>query len=239
MSNRATRIVRVLIVACVAVLFACALTGCGGSSSGADFDDKGIKINMEQGESYDYTTVCYGDESKTTVGQAEVVSQQVVSSDSDHEAKAGYEWQLVTIQLTFSDDNAWNYGFKYYYRLENFYDIAACENDTYDKTTGTSTFTITVDEQQYECTMKTSSAMKAWTTDSEGKHSRVVDVYYEMQVPEGYDGMVCGLMNAKLMDQLTYVADDDDVKDGGAVVGGKKPFDKFYNTQDFLFYRVK
>ena len=141
-----------------------------------DFEAHGLSCGMELGETYDYVTVCYMDSSKTTVGKAAITNYEVVPAIENYEAapgmiwnfeeREGYEWRVVTAQILFDDDNAWNYGMSVGTCNEDYYDIEYHDDTTvYDDADhdygSDATFQLNYKGETYECRMSAGSCITA------------------------------------------------------------------------------
>jgi hypothetical protein len=90
-----------------------ACSECGeteGNPNMPGFEEYEYEINMTPGASYPYKTVTQTDASLTTIGKAEFTDFRIIAFDEVHEAKEGYEYQIATMQISYDDANAWQYG---------------------------------------------------------------------------------------------------------------------------------
>ena len=98
------------------------------------FEEHNMFINMDEGMTMNYYTVCSNDPSRVTVGQAEITRYTVMKSSKKITSipdvswvlpdKPGYEWHFMTMDILFSDYNANYFGFNIKESLEDYYVIA-------------------------------------------------------------------------------------------------------------------
>ncbi len=142
---------------------------------------------MELGKTYDYVTVCNQDSNFKTVGQTTVTDYQTFASDDTHDAKEGYEWKTVSMQLVFSDENAHEYGASIGGLFEDYYDIIGHDDSMVYEDNGI-TFTANWNGQEYtEC--------RTILNEEGGWNDNILTVRktYEWLLPIGYDGAVVGV----------------------------------------------
>ena len=158
-----------------------------------DFVAYGLDAHLiEQGKTYDYSTVCYDDESFSTVGKATVTSHTVTPGDGEKlEIRDGYSWHVVTFEVVFDDDNAYNYGISPDISYEDYYDIRH-HDDTmdYDDETGRSSFDIVFKGVTYRGIFFLENSYSGWSG-----HSNTWTCSFYLQLPDGYDGAVVGLID--------------------------------------------
>lgn len=156
-----------------------------------DFDSKNLKTGMAVGRSADYVTDCLLDHEKQTVGKAVISSYDSFEYDDTHQAKEGYQWRCATISITFSDNNAREFGVRYRFVFEDYYDIKL-HDDTYKAVSaGEGTYKINFDGKEQDVTIR---RFETWNEWSDG--SRTLTIEFSACVPTGYDGVVIGLINA-------------------------------------------
>ena len=161
------------------------------------FEEHNVKGQfMELGKTYDYVTCCYNDNNYKTTGHATVTDYQTFASDETHEAKDGYEWKTVELQIVFSDENAHNYGYHASRSDEDYYDIIGHDNSTVSTEDGNNTtFTVSFNGQDYsECTLSLGSENTGWNEDGTATTTWAFDYL----VPVGYDGMVIGVLDESI-----------------------------------------
>ena len=156
----------------------------------------GFTEYMEVGVEYPYTTMCYEDESYDTVGAAMVTRYEIIESADGYEAKDGYEWRLVDIEVLFNDANAWNYGISATTRVEDYYnpqlfDDMLVETDESEDYYSYSS-TVIHQGQEKEVSYRYVDYWGDWIGEECTYYAQ-----WAMQVPVGYDGMVVGLQNAR------------------------------------------
>lgn len=159
------------------------------------FEEYNVKGQfMELGKTYDYVTCCYDDRDYKTVGQATVTDYQTFASDDTHEAKDGYEWKTLEIQIVFSDENAYIYGVDTQLAYEDYYNIIGNDNSSVWDDNGKCTFTVNFNGKDYtECTQYGTGGFPAsWN------HTDPWTVNFEYLLPVGYDGRIVGLCDASI-----------------------------------------
>lgn len=159
------------------------------------FEEYNVKGQfMELGKTYDYVTCCYDDDNYKTIGKATVADYQTFTSDDTHEAKEGYEWKTVTLQVTFSDENAQKYGLSFGYCNENYYDIIGHDDSMIFDDNDMGTFTVNWNGQDYtECKFIYEESSPGWE-----EHILTITAAYEWLLPVGYDGMIAGLRDRSI-----------------------------------------
>lgn len=179
----------------------------------ADFVRYGIELNLGTDAPSEYVTACKSDITLLTVGEARVADYRVVPSDSLHPLTDGYEWRLLDIELTFSDENARLNGVQISTGGADFYDIALRDGSTEPgKNPEEETFLVSYRGEEKVCRMLTHSEWSGWKDSNDGRRINVCTVSWAYQVPVGYDGCVAclrGSQNAWPEDQHLY-----DIYDG-------------------------
>lgn len=167
----------------------------------AAFEEHGLTINAEEGVTYDFRTVCQDNRSKETVGHAVFSDYQIVEEDagSGLEKKDGYEWRTVHIEVTFDDENAWDYGMYLYWGAEDYYDIegwedSETENENNSDGAKTNYYTINYHGMEYDCEVSFTQKFQTWDPV---ERSCIWEADYYAHVPADYDGIVIGLYNGK------------------------------------------
>ena len=173
-------------------------TGCDtteGEPLIADFEKYGIEtMKLEEGKVYDYVTTCYDNTQKKTVGELKVREYITASKPYNLPYKEGYEWKLVYFDITFSDANAWKYGWNTSYCMENYYEIEEWDNSRVELADGDSDFSVNYNGSSREV------AFKVINSFNSGWNNKVIHYYLDIafQVPEGYDGVVFGFHDAAM-----------------------------------------
>lgn len=160
------------------------------------FEEYNVKGQfMELGKTYDYVTCCYEDKEYKTVGQAAVTNYQTFASDDTHEAKDGYEWKTVELQVVFSDENVNKYGTSISECWEDYYDIIGNDNSSVKDNNGKRTFTVNFNGQDYtECTEYSTDGFADWANNG----TLTWTLNCEYLLPVGYDGAIVGLRDASI-----------------------------------------
>ena len=142
---------------------------------------------MEVVKSYDYYSICR-DEPVETVGELAVGIYEIMDSNNDfgYAAKEGFEWRMMVFMLTFSDDNAFDYGwlacfeeFDYYTGERIIYD------DDYN-------FEIVYNGETVSCKSIIDSLYSGLNEDLD---TYMWWVTVAVQVPVGYDGITSVFYN--------------------------------------------
>ena len=153
----------------------------------ADFDALGLAWDMEVGESYDYTTTCRKSHDLKTVATMTITNYDILEADNTHDAKEGYEWRIVSFDLTFSDQNARDYGYLYGYQMADYYDSRLMFDsiEEVDEEDDASRYLVNYNGEECEAYMSVRHSSVGWID-----HVVTVSVTYDFQVPAGYDGIV-------------------------------------------------
>lgn len=179
------------------------------------YEEKGISMNLQPGVPAPYVTTCWKDPEQATTGTAiltdcGVLDENAIAQwneifDFPLEAREGYEWIAARIEITFDDENAWNYGILTRALFENYYDPYLFDDSL-----------VELGEQLYESTilwhgekvqMRTAIVTKngEWTPEK----TILITKYFAFDVPVGYRGAVVGLINDKdAQDEGEYYVDD-------------------------------
>lgn len=161
----------------------------------ASFEECGLTINVEEGNTYDYVTCGYKDKSKEVIGHAVFSDYRIVEEDTELglEKKEGYEWRIVHISVLYDDENANNYGMSLGHGITDYYDSEDWnEGKRKDENTGRSYSTVNYNGTQYECCYIFELNWSDWI----GRES-TDEINYCVNVPIGYDGILVYLYNAK------------------------------------------
>ena len=158
-----------------------------------DFVTYGIAADLKVGETYVYETGCFDNPFVTTVGALTVLDYTVVASDETYEAKEGYAWRIATFQLAFSDYYAREYGYRYGFRWEDYYNIRLHDDSGVYDDDGNGTFLVNYHGREMECRYISETLENGW----QGSVAKVV-IRVSVQVPVGYDGFVYGFRKSTL-----------------------------------------
>lgn len=144
---------------------------------------------MEVGKSYDYVTGCYTNLDYKTIGQATITDYQTFASDDTHEAKEGYEWKTLEMQIVFSDENAWNYAASVSWVYGDYYSNEDEDNDNEADDNEAHSFTVNFNGLDYtECSFEETYGFGKWQADKTITWTQT----YEYLLPVGYDGVILG-----------------------------------------------
>ena len=185
----------------------------------ADFDAYGITAFVTTGQSAAYTTRCQ-EEDLSAEGTFTVSDHQIIASDSNHAAVTGYNWHIITMTIDMEDPNSNEYGFLYNYFITDFYDIAGFEMSYKANESGSNSFTVNYNGQDYDkCLCQSVTSSSNWTKKNDG-FIKTVTIVMNILIPENYDGIVIGVRNSALDTE------------------GKYLFNEYYSRDDFILYRV-
>lgn len=186
----------------------------------ADFDAYGIDRFVSTEQSAKYVTRC-DEEDLPAEGTFTVVSHNVLASDETHRAVTGYSWHIVTMTIDMEDPNSNEYGFLYNYFITDFYNIAGFEMSYKANESGSNSFTVNYNGQDYDkCLCQSVTSSSNWTKKNDG-FIKTVTIVMNILVPENYDGIVVGVRNSALDTE------------------GKYLFNEYYSRDDFILYRVE
>lgn len=168
-------------------------TVCGepaGDKLEADFEKYGLdKQIIGLNETVPYTTVCYDNTSRSTVGRLTITGYEEMDEVNGIPAKDGYVWKVVTSNIVFDDDNAWNYGMSVGVCNEDYYDIKG-HDDSANHGSDLSTYIAHTPDGDKEIYMITNSSFTDWVN----KSCTYNHVSYFM-IPENCDAMVVGFFD--------------------------------------------
>ena len=145
---------------------------------------------MEPGTLYPYETLCSEDTTLSTQGQAALTRHDVVDTDDAHPGRDGYQWHLLEFTITYSDENAWNYGMQNRVYDLNWYTGLPYEYPDAENDPGL--FTTEWQGQQWECQAATNVAEAQWGEDQVFTYR--LEIAY--QLPAGYDGVALVLFDS-------------------------------------------
>ena len=191
----------------------------------SELEQAGFTSFMEEGVPYTFANRCADNEELDSVGEATVVSFEIFESADGYDPLEGYEWRAVTIEIRFSDDNAWKYGVEGilmssedYYNTKLLDDTAELvkETDTYDQYR----YTILYNGQEMDAYyFDNAYTWSDWYTNGDGKNECKLTILEEFLVPIGYDGCVVGIANSRV-----------EWPDGAYITD--------LNPEDFLLFRL-
>jgi len=163
------------------------------------FTTHGLRINTTAGRPYQYKTITNLDPSLPTVGTASLLYIDIFESDTNLPAKAGYEYIVTRIMVTFEDENAKANGFQYLTGQLDFFGYNPDEGlVAYDELNDSDIPEFKVVNrllnfygEDFPYYMKHEQIQNEWI----GELSYIV-LEYSFLVPAGYDGIVIYLSNA-------------------------------------------
>jgi len=158
-----------------------------------------LRINTTAGRPFDYKTITSLEPSLSTVGTATLLYIDIFESDRNFPAKAGYEYIVTRIMITFEDENSIEHGFQYLTGQLDFFGYDPNEDAVaYDELEDSSISGFKVVNRRldffgesYEYYMKHEQKQNEWVGDI----SYIV-LEYAFLVPAGYDGIVIYVSNA-------------------------------------------
>lgn len=178
------------------------LSACGGNqpeqtSTGPDFEEHNISINLVLGEEAAYITACSLDASKQTQGSVTITELNHYKGedalpDTSLEKLEGYEWIEVKGESSFGDDNAKEFGANRASVVTDYYDVSYFEDSLALNLSGISRFAVKYNDEEFtDCQFIKIIDNQGWGA------SRVSTCYYTwyFRVPEGYDGVVIAFLN--------------------------------------------
>lgn len=168
----------------------------------ADFEKYGLTCYEDLDIPYTYIVPCYSNHEYTTTANVTFSDYEAYTSDDNHEAVDGYEWQAVTMTIVYDDANASDYGWTVGWGVEDYYNLSIY--DSYDA--NNSTFALNFNGIDYpECKYDEEVLENSWSGNVYTYQYRVYQ-----RVPEGYDGMVIAVYNPDNSGDFIYEKADDD-----------------------------
>ena len=156
------------------------------------FEEHGLACTMAANADYTYVAKCGG--GLTTAGKAQVRAVSILPGCEGYEALEGYEWQFVTAEVSFSDENARAAGAQFstaqedYYTIELHDDSAAPLPAAEDGAGAPARMRYTVNwqGQDYEdCLWEYVENPLGWMNGT-----YTCELRWAFRVPAGYDGCV-------------------------------------------------
>ena len=186
---------------------ASACVNCGeidGTVLTPNFLNLGYRINTTAGRPYAYKTITNLDETITTTGSAVLLYIDIFESDTDYDAKPGYEYIRARVMITFDDENAETNGYQYMTGQLDFYGMDPDEfpvsyDDLKDSDiTGfkTADRMLNYYGEDHKYYLKYELVQNEWI----GNIAYLVREYMYL-IPAGYDGIVIYLSNAGIWTQ--------------------------------------
>ncbi len=192
-----------------------------GVAMAADFDKYEIKVqSLQQDKTYEYHTVCSETDDAVT-GKVTVADFRRFDTDDTHQAKSGYQWQILTLKLQIGDEASNLHGFRYNYVVNDYYNIEGFTRSyRYDEEKQYCTFTVNWYGKDYEgCHVRVNCSNGEWRQSNE-HYYKDITIVFEALLPEGYDGMVAGLRNSGLKTDEKYY------------------LNQYYQQGDFVLFRM-
>ena len=129
------------------------------------------------------------------------------------------------MRVTFGDENANESGYRYCYLMTDYYDMAKLQSSlAYDESKQCDTFTVRWNDKKYKkCVAIINKTAEDWVMDEEsGLQSCSEILSWTLLLPEGYDGICCGIYNAALEGKVETVS----------------AFTENYDSASFVLYRL-
>lgn len=144
-------------------------------------------ILPQMGQEFSYETSCYTP-GYTTTGTLWWEDYRVFDGDETHQAVEGYQWHTVTLKITFSDRNAYKFGFIVQPALDDYYWYAAETENGYDDA-----FIVNFNGILYDQCLRanTQATLSKWENNT-----CTYTATYAWRVPVGYDGHLILLLPA-------------------------------------------
>ena len=159
----------------------------------ADFEMYGIGINMQPDTVYTFSTGTKKDPAAITTGEIRLSGFGLIPEDQAHPAREGYEWCYVMINATFYDEAARLNGVTVMADLEDYYNIALRGSTAHTDAEGMKVHSVMVNDQEMRVRYRRSGSWSGWQTGGSGRRENVYTSVWEIQRPQGYDGIVVGL----------------------------------------------
>lgn len=153
-------------------------------------------ISLELGKEYDYITCCNTNREMKTVAKAVYSNLRVFEGDETHEAAEGYVWYAISLDITFSDENAVKYGAETYEFYLDYYASGKWSDKPWEEGVGNGdTFSVNYYGRDYSDCMISyiNPGFLGWVADTCTYHCE-----YAFRVPVGYDGIMFGLLDASI-----------------------------------------
>lgn len=215
----------------LAIVLVLGLAACGssGGQDSPDFETKGIQwisasSAMSGGQKNEYTTICEKDHAKMTTGSVNIFSQACEAPEG-FKTPDGYAWQRLSMRISFGDEAANENGYRYCYFLTDYYDMDRLQSSlAHDEAKQCDTFTVRYNDKKYKkCIAIISKTADDWEMDEESGLQHCSELLnWTLLLPEGYDGICCGLYSAALEGQVETVS----------------AFTEHYDPASFLIYRL-
>ena len=162
------------------------------------FEEHGMVCNAKADTDIPYTTDVYEEVDAQTTGTVRFSDFKCFKGDDTFPEKDGYVWLTVHMTADYTDDAAWEYGYRTGICIEDYYTVEAHDDSMkheekmpagFEKFDEYSTYKVNYHGQEYDCVrVGVTDKETGWVED---KHAHVGHTYW-FQVPDGYDGSVLG-----------------------------------------------
>lgn len=204
-----------------------------------DFEALGIDAipvsqAIETGRAYAYETVTEKDDALATHADVTVTLEKA-KTPKGFEEEEGYVWVTLRLRMAYGDEASNEAGYRYSYLMADWYDIEAVRASVqYDADRQCETFEVKMDGQTYPCAAILSKKAEDWQMDeSTGLQHCAETVSWTLKLPEGYDGIVCGLVDPLLKAPETVINEEGQEEPSDGEV-----FPALYDPAKFLLFRL-
>lgn len=162
--------------------------------TGIGFEQKGLTCQMKLGEPAEYWTASY--EFVIDVSSyVTILSDEIIAPNQMFQAKEGYEWRKVTLQIMTENESTWYWGICPANCFEDYYDIVFHDQTSiFDESTNHSTYSVVKDGVIYP-NCEYYFVYNEWINNEADMTMSQIREYY-FCIPVGYDGTVIGFYNA-------------------------------------------
>ena len=191
------------------------MTACGGSGDQdvPDFEAKNMQwisaaAAMQANRVDSFTTVCEKDPSLITTGNVNIYSAKCDAPEG-FSTPDGYAWQKLSMRITFGDEHANENGYRYCYLMTDYYDMDRLQNSlAFNEGKQCDTFTVRYNDKKYKkCVAVMNKSAEDWVMDEESGLQHCSELLnWTLLLPEGYDGICCGIYSAALEGQVETVS---------------------------------
>lgn len=200
---------RKLIVLLLAFVLAMGICGCGSEpeSKVPDFESSNISAisaseAFASGQLYDYVTICEADGSKATKGTVKVADYSETEAPEGYDTSKNCRWVTLKLELAFGDEAANESGYRYSYKIADYYNIKDVQDTMFfDVEKSCEVFKVKTGGKKYSCKGLVNKSSDDWAMNDEtGLQSCREYITWTFMLPEGYDGLCCGIYNSSKED---------------------------------------
>lgn len=135
----------------------------------------------------------------------------------------GFGWRKLSLAMSYGDEACNESGYSYRWFMTDYYDVKAFRDSmVYEQDLQCETFSLRFNGKKYRCRALISRSATDWSMDESGVQRCTETLTWTLMLPEGYDGLCCGLIDSALEEEAeaAYL------------------FTEFYAPEDFLIYRL-